>query len=287
MVCIRQARIDSQTNFDDEASDINHGFEKCSPSGIGDPKYPLRESLVEPLQRAHEVRERSGKWRDLTGELVGALETLEEIPPPPPSCNEEFGIGRCRLKLPVGLPERFSACIAECNRLASIARSATDLPVFLFSDGTSHISVLSVFALLMDPKAHLFFRVQTTDGRVPTPGSILDIALLGPPEFDNLNFLPEVELAFLVARDFRAYTVRQILYTPIVGPRSTDGRLPLVLRVDKVAIQINRQGMRADSQDTHSQLNNTKLRHGHALDAHCSSHLASAESKYLLNVSVY
>ncbi len=184
------------------------------------------------------MKGKSEKWRDLTGQLVGALENLEEIPPPPPTCNEVYGIGRCRLTIPDGVRDRFHACIAESNRLAALARSADDLPVFVFSDGTSHITVLSIFALLADPKTHLYWRLQTPDGSEPTPGSVLELTFAGPPEFDNLNFLPDTELAFLIAQEFQAYTVREILYTPMLGPRYLDGRLPMVLHVDKAAIQI-------------------------------------------------
>ena len=141
-------------------------------------------------------------------------------------------MGRCKSQYDDLTAARFKAAMTTLMKLAKISKKAVDLPVFATSDGTKHVVLLSIFALMLDPEGHLLFRLGTHDNQTPAPGSTLSICQNGAHEYENLAFLPDVEVAELLL-EYGAWSVKQLACTAMPGARGPDGRVPAVLQVDK------------------------------------------------------
>jgi hypothetical protein len=228
--------VDNLWVDDMDVMDPASGFNEFSAFGIGNKEYPLRPEFVEYLTDAATLRKESQSWRNLTGGLAFAdqEEEEDEVPPYPPTCNELYGVGRCKNHFTDDQLGRHKNCMKEINRLAKLSRDSEDLLAFVFADGVSHIALLSVFALLLDPKAHSFYKLYTSDGQVPAPGSVLRMADIIDGE--DVPFIVEVDLAAMLVLTYGAWHVRQVSYTAIPGEPAADGRRPIVLRVDKVSL---------------------------------------------------
>jgi hypothetical protein len=182
---------------DEEERRLQHDLQAHTPFGCGDCEFPLREDFVADLGKSKCLKEHAKKFEDSVATLVdGSGKAFPSIALTR-MCGEIYGIGRRATAYTDEQRKTFNDTLDRLNVVAKFTREQGDLQLFMFTSGTHFVLLLSCFSLLLDPKAQLFMRLKTVDGRHPEPGSQMFLSRAEDVANLRSGFWPDVELAQL------------------------------------------------------------------------------------------